>query len=145
MDDLAAGGSRRDAGAGQDGRVSVAMGGVRYAVVSEDANSCLIRAPNGVPMRGLVDIFDGERHRAHCLVVFVQSEGAFVRVIYKRRTPTRETAPADYADEEGQAPDGHAPAGWAVDEAPASRAAGAGAGLMARLRAVGRTPHGGSG
>jgi hypothetical protein len=111
------------------------MGGVRYPVVSEDANSCLIRAPNGVPMRGLVDIFDGERHRAHCLVVFVQSEGAFVRVIYKRRTPTRETAPADYADEAGQVADGHPSAGWPVEPAP--QAAGAGAGLVARLRRLG--------
>jgi hypothetical protein len=75
------------------------MGGTHYPIVSEDASSCLIEAPDRVRLRGYADIYDGDRHRAHCLVVLSQSEGAFLRVIYKRRTEARSGPAPDYPAE----------------------------------------------
>jgi hypothetical protein len=90
-------------------RCSLAMGGTHYPIVSEDSTSCLIQAPPGAQagarMRGYADIYDGERHRAHCLVVLARAEGEFLRVIYKRRTAARSDPPADYAAPARPAPE----------------------------------------
>lgn len=81
-------------------RRSLVIGGAHFPIVSENPTSCLIQAPPGLPagmrMRGYADIYDGERHRAHCLVVLCRAEGEFLRVIYKQRTEARRDPPADY-------------------------------------------------
>jgi hypothetical protein len=92
---------------------NLAMDGTRYPIVSEDGSSCLIEAPNGARIRGVADIYDGERHRAHCLVVLSRSEGKLMRVLYKRRTAVRQGPPSDFATE----PDPEARSGLATTAA----------------------------
>ena len=92
---------------------SLAIGGSRYPIVSEDATSCVIEGPPDLRIRGHADIYDGERHRAHCLVVLSEREGAFLRVIYKRRTVARTEPPPDYAAE--PAPPVLPPRGWRAE------------------------------
>ncbi|MBL4806614.1 MAG: hypothetical protein JKY31_04905 [Rhodobacteraceae bacterium] len=40
-------------------------------------------APN---LRGLVDIYDGARHLAQCLIIYSEPEGDIMRYEFKRRT-----------------------------------------------------------
>jgi hypothetical protein len=70
----------------------------RFPVVAMGSESCLIEAPDDVVPRGFVDIFDGERHVAHCLIILAAPEGPFLHCSFKRRTPPRLTPPRDYAD-----------------------------------------------
>jgi hypothetical protein len=72
-------------------------GSRRFPVVAMGSESCLIDAPDEAVPRGFVDIFDGERHVAHCLIVLAAPEGPFLRCIFKRRTPPRLEPPRDFA------------------------------------------------
>ena len=69
----------------------------RFPVVAMSADGCLIEAPDGRVPGGFVDIFDGERHVEHCLVVLTAPEGPFLRCTFKRRTPSRLVPPRDFA------------------------------------------------
>ena len=48
-------------------------------------------------VRAGVDIFDGDKHVAHCLIVLAAPEGPFLRCIFKRRTAPRLDPPRDFA------------------------------------------------
>ncbi len=57
-------------------------------------------AADAPPLRGRVDLYDGSRHVAHCLIVLCAEEGGERRYEYKRRTlpaegPARDFAPAE--------------------------------------------------
>ena len=69
----------------------------RFPVVAIGAESCLIEAAVGTAPRGLVDIYDGERHVAECLIVLAAPEGPFLRCLFKRRTASRLDPPPDFA------------------------------------------------
>jgi hypothetical protein len=69
-----------------------------YPIVSCSRDSCLIESPDGSMPRGLVDIFDGQRHVAHCLIVLAAPEWPYLRCFFKRRTLSRVSPPADFAD-----------------------------------------------
>jgi hypothetical protein len=77
--------------------LTLECGSRRYPIVSCGPESCLIEAADGSMPRGLVDIFDGERHVAHCLIVLAAPEGPFLRCVFKRRTAPRLDPPRDFA------------------------------------------------
>ena len=72
-------------------------GARRFPVVAMGAEGCLIEAHDGAVPRGFVDIFDGDRHVAHCLIVLAAPEGPFLRCSFKRRTAPRLDPPRDFA------------------------------------------------
>jgi hypothetical protein len=81
------------------GRLLVMQSGsLRFPVVAMGSDSCLIEVPDELAPRGFVDIFDGDRHVAHCLIVVAAPEGPFLRCSFKQRTPPRLTPPRDFAD-----------------------------------------------
>jgi hypothetical protein len=84
---------------GRAGRVkpTLRIGSRRYPILSHDAASCLIRAPVGARLRGVADIFEGERHVARCLVLLSESEGDLIRLSYTWRTPVQLAPPLDFA------------------------------------------------
>ena len=51
-------------------------------------------------LRGLVDLFDGERHLARCLIVATRIEEDEMVFEYKHATAPTDKAPADYARNE---------------------------------------------
>ncbi len=69
----------------------------RFPVVSCGPDSCLLEVPEGTVPRGFVDIFEGDRHVAHCLIVLAAPEGPFLRCLFKRRTAIRLEPPRDFA------------------------------------------------
>jgi hypothetical protein len=69
----------------------------RFPIVAVSAESCLIESPDGTVPRGFVDIFDGERHVAHCLIVLAAPEWPHLRCFFKRRTAPRLDPPPDFA------------------------------------------------
>lgn len=77
--------------------LTLECGARRYPIVSLSPESCLIEAVDGSMPRGLVDIFDGERHLAHCLIVLAAPEWPYLRCFFKRRTASRASPPADFA------------------------------------------------
>lgn len=72
-------------------------GSRRFAIVALGADSCLIEASGDWMPRGFVDIFDGERHLAQCLIVLAAPEGPHLRCSFKRRTVPRLDPPRDFA------------------------------------------------
>jgi hypothetical protein len=78
-------------------RLSLRVGTGRFPILTQTEESCLIFAP-GVPrLRGYADIYEGEIHRARCLLVLSEPEGGFIRLTWKRYTPVLAAPPTDYA------------------------------------------------
>lgn len=48
-------------------------------------------------LRGLVDLYDGPRHLAQCLIVASREEGDLMVYEYKRSTAVTDRAPVDFA------------------------------------------------
>lgn len=64
------------------------------------------RAPG---LRGLVDIYEGPRHIAQCLIVASAQEGAEMSYEFKRMTTVSDGPARDFG-EDGDAPSGYLPA-----------------------------------
>lgn len=47
-------------------------------------------------LRGLVDLYDGARHVAQCLIVASEEDAGEMRYEYKRRTEAADRAPVDF-------------------------------------------------
>jgi hypothetical protein len=77
--------------------LTLRVGSGRYPIIADDAFGCLIRVPDGARLRGFADIYEGEQHRAHCLIVLAAPDGGFVRATFKRRSPVLAAAPPDFA------------------------------------------------
>jgi hypothetical protein len=83
--------ARREAG------VVMECGRRRFPVIEIASDGCLIEPGDGGVPRGLVDIFDGERHMAQCLIVLAEPQGRYLRCTFKRWTPSRLGPPQDFA------------------------------------------------
>lgn len=58
--------------------------------------------PSGSPhLRGLVDLYDGARHVAQCLIVASEEEAGEMSYEYKRRTEAADSAPLDFERPDG--------------------------------------------
>jgi hypothetical protein len=73
-------------------------GSRRFPVVAIGSDDCLIDAHDGFVPRGFADIFEGDRHVEHCLIVLAAPEGPFLRLSFKRRTAPRLAPPRDFAE-----------------------------------------------
>lgn len=78
-------------------RLTMECGRLRFPVVAIGSEGCLIEALDGLVPRGLVDIWEGERHVAQCLIVLAAPDGPYLRCAFKRRTPSRREPPRDFA------------------------------------------------
>lgn len=50
-------------------------------------------------LRGFVELYDGARHVASCLVICAQDDGDLRRYEYKRVTPAQDDNPKDFAED----------------------------------------------
>jgi hypothetical protein len=78
-------------------RMQLEAGSRRFPILDLRQESCLIEAPEGTALRGFADIWDGERHVAHCLILLAAPDGEFLRCTFKRRTPAHDRPPRDFA------------------------------------------------
>jgi hypothetical protein len=78
-------------------RLTLRMGGRRFPILVDGRQDCLIAAASPVALRGYADIYEGEIHRARCLVVLSAPEGEFLRLTFKLRTNVTAEPAADFA------------------------------------------------
>ena len=77
--------------------LTLESGARRFPIVAFGPDSCLIEVLDGVLPRGIVDIWDGERHMIHALIVLAAPEWPYLRCYFKRRTLSRSAPPPDFA------------------------------------------------
>lgn len=80
-------------------RLTIRIGSGRYPILSRTGESCLILASGPSPLRGYADIYEGDVHRARCLLVLSEPEGDFIRLTWKRYTLVVDAPPSDFASE----------------------------------------------
>ncbi len=86
-------------------RLRVHVGDAVYPVLRTWPGGFALDASTTPALRGLVDLFDGSRHLATCLIVASVEEGGELVCDYKRSTAVTDRAPLDFAV------DAEAPAG----------------------------------
>ncbi len=75
---------------------TVRSGGASWPVVRRVPGGFVLALDGGTWPRGLVDLYEGERHAMQCLVVGAACEGGEATFEYKRATLAREAAPVDF-------------------------------------------------
>jgi hypothetical protein len=78
--------------------LTLECGSRRYPIVAFGPDSCLVEMPaDGVMPRGVVDVWDGERHMIHGLIVLAAPEWPYQRCYFKLRTAPRASPAPDFA------------------------------------------------
>ena len=76
--------------------LTVRAGGRSWRVLRRVPGGFTLAAEDAPRLRGLVDLYEGERHAMHCLVVGAELDGVEARFEFKRATPARDAAPLDF-------------------------------------------------
>lgn len=84
----------------KNARLRVQIGEEMFPVLRSWDNGFSLDAEDAPHMRGLVDLFEGSRHAAQCLVIASEEEGGEMRYEYKRNTQHLDSPPLDFAREE---------------------------------------------
>lgn len=77
-------------------RLRVRVDGEEYPVLRIWNSGFSVDAEAVPNLRGLVDLVDGARHLAQCLIVRSETEGPTIHYEYKRHTPATDKPPVDY-------------------------------------------------
>lgn len=77
--------------------LTVRAGGRSWPVARRVPGGFTLAAEHAPWLRGLVDLYEGERLSMQCLVVGAEREGDEVRFEFKRATPARDAPPLDFA------------------------------------------------
>lgn len=78
-------------------RLKVRDGSGTWPVLRHWAEGFSVPADPAPNLRGLVDLFDGERHLFQCLVIASREEGGERLFEFKRSTAAADKAPLDFA------------------------------------------------
>ncbi|MDK3072073.1 hypothetical protein QO034_03035 [Sedimentitalea sp. JM2-8] len=82
-------------------RLRVRAGQEVYTILRMWRGGFSVEADTVPPLRGLVDLYDGERHLCQCLIIGSEPEAGERRYEFKRNTAATETAPLDHYREPG--------------------------------------------
>ena len=93
----------RKLAAKKNARLKVHVGDAVYPVLRVWDNGFALDAEDAPHMRGLVDLYEGSRHAAQCLVIASEQEAGEMRYEYKRSTLAHETPPLDFARDDNTA------------------------------------------
>ena len=85
----------------KNARLRVRVGDNTYPVLRIWKNGFSLDADDAPHMRGLVDLYDGARHTAQCLIIASEEGPGEMRYEYKRATQAHDSAPLDFVREEG--------------------------------------------
>ena len=70
-----------------------------YPVIKLTKSGFCIEAEKAPMIRGLVDLYDRDKHLKQCLIVAAKEENGIVHFDYKRNTNTQTSAPKDFFQE----------------------------------------------
>ena len=70
-----------------------------YPVIRFTKSGFCVEAEKAPMIRGLVDLYDGDRHLKQCLIVASKEENGLVHFDFKRKTATQTSAPKDFYQE----------------------------------------------
>ena len=70
-----------------------------YPVIRLTKNGFCVEVEMAPMMRGLVDLYDRDKHLKQCLIVAAKEENGIVHFDYKRNTTTQTSAPKDFYQE----------------------------------------------
>ena len=70
-----------------------------YPVLRLTKNGFCVEAEKAPMIRGLVDLYDRDKHLQQCLIVAAKEENGIVHFDYKRITTTQTSAPKDFFQE----------------------------------------------
>lgn len=82
-------------------RLHVEFNKVRYPVLLLKQSSFCVEAEMAPEIRGLVDLFDGDKHLQQCLIVASEEENGVVHFEFKLRTANTTVALKDFYQEKG--------------------------------------------
>jgi len=82
-------------------RLRVQIGEDIFPILRFSEKSFAVDAEDAPHMRGLVDIYDGARHKYQALIVASSFDGHAMVYEFKRNTVAAETAPLDFERDEG--------------------------------------------
>ncbi|MDQ2090757.1 hypothetical protein [Marimonas arenosa] len=91
----------RKLAAKRNARLRVQVGEETYPVLRIWDNGFSLDAEDAPHMRGLVDLYEGGRHKAQCLIIASEEDGDEMRFEYKRATEAHDSAPVDFVREDG--------------------------------------------
>ena len=80
-------------------RLRVEADGVSHLILRMDTSGFVIAADHDPMLRGLVDIFDGSRHRYQCLIVASRLNDGEVAYDFKRLTAATDTPAPDFVQD----------------------------------------------
>lgn len=80
-------------------RLRVEADGQSFPVLQRWENGFSVEADSVPPLRGNVELFEGSRFLATCLIIASAEVGGEMRYEYKRATPARDSAPLDFQKE----------------------------------------------
>ena len=70
-----------------------------YPVIRLTKSGFCVEAEKAPMIRGLVDLYDRDKHLKQCLIVAAKEENGIVYFDYKRNTTTQTSAPKDFFQE----------------------------------------------
>ena len=70
-----------------------------YPVLQLKKSGFCVEVEMAPMIRGLVDLYDGDKHLKQCLIVASKEENGVVHFEYKRNTKTQTVAPKDFYQE----------------------------------------------
>ena len=80
-------------------RLRVEFNRNHYPIISLTQNGFCVEAEMAPMIRGLVDLYDGDKHLKQCLIVASKEENGIVHFDFKRDTDTQTSAPKDFYQE----------------------------------------------
>ena len=80
-------------------RLRVEFNKNHYPVMRLTQNGFCVEAEMAPMIRGLVDLYDGDKHLKQCLIVASKEENGVVHFDFKRKTVTQTSAPKDFYQE----------------------------------------------
>ena len=80
-------------------RLRVEFNKNHYPVVRLTQNGFCVKAEMDPMIRGLVDLYDGDKYLKQCLIVASKEENGLVHFDFKRKTATQTSAPKDFYQE----------------------------------------------
>jgi len=86
----------RKLAARKNARMRVQVGEESFPVLRIWETGFALEADKAPHMRGLVDLYEGPRHSAQCLVITSEQDGDEMRYEFKRNTIAHDSAPLDF-------------------------------------------------
>ena len=80
-------------------RLRVEFNKNHYPVMRLTQNGFCVEAEMAPMIRGLVDLYDGDKYLKQCLIVASKEENGLVHFDFKRKTATQTSAPKDFYQE----------------------------------------------